>query len=121
MAMYDQRAYSRGGHFDGQVLVSTDGDTWAPADVSDISSGGLKLHSNAEYGEGEALWFDICLQSFLSEFEIKTMGVVCRKAPAGGAFQYGIAFKGLSRDKQIQIDENVRNDRPVTGKGYEAD
>lgn len=106
--MYDQRAYSRGSHFDGQALVSADGDNWQPADVSDVSSGGLRFTSTAEYAQGDTLWFDLILQSFLTQFEVKTLGEVRRKTAGDGVFDYGIAFRGLSPEKKIQIDENIR-------------
>ena len=121
MSTSDQRAYSRGSHLNGRVSVSQDGDEWGNADVSDVSSGGLKLFTTAEYAVGDVLWFDIVLQSFMSEFEVRTKGEIRRKVPYGSGYNYGIAFKGLTPDKKIQIDENVRNDRPVEGNEYEVD
>ena len=119
--MYNQRAYNRGSHFNGEAQVSSDGDNWQQADVSDISSGGLMFCSPTEYAVGDRLWFDLVIRGFLSKFEVKSLGEVRRKIEHGKVFDYGIAFKGLSPEKKIQIDENVRNDRPVTGDGYEVD
>jgi hypothetical protein len=121
MAMYDQRAYARGSHFNGSVQVSADGETWQPAEVSDVSSGGLKFRSVTDYPEGATLWFDLVLEGFLSRFEVKTEGRIRRKAVHGSVFRYGIAFRDLSPATKIQIDENIRGDRPITGDGYEAD
>ena len=119
--MYEQRNYARGGHFNGTASVSADGETWCRADIEDVSSGGLKLRSETAYNEGDVLWFDIVLQGFLSEFEVKAKGQVCHRQPFADKYIYGIAFMGLSREKQIQIDLNVQNDRPIAGAGYEAD
>lgn len=119
--MDNKRAYQRGGHFNGRAKVSQDGRHWEAADVVDVSSGGLKLRTAAEYAEGDMLWFDLVLSGFLSEMNVKTMGEVRRKSPYAGKYQYGIRFKGLSQEKIVQIDENIKNDRPVSGGSYEAD
>lgn len=119
--MDNKRAYQRGSHFNGRVRISKDGETWHHANVGDVSSGGLKLYSSVDYSEGEILWFDMVLEGFLTEIKVQTQGEVRRKSPYAGKYQYGIRFKGISPAKAVQIDENVRNDRPVSGGSYEAD
>jgi hypothetical protein len=119
--MDNRRAYRRSSHFNGRAMVSQDGKHWAPADVTDVSSGGLRLSSSVEYKEGDLLWFDLFLEGFLSEIEVQTMGEVRRKSSHAGRFGYGIRFKGLSLEKAIRIDENVRKDRPISGGSYEPD
>lgn len=117
----NQRLYQRGSHWGGRAKVSANGENWQNAEVADVSSGGLKFFSGVEYAEGDVLWFDLVLEGFLSEIAVKARGEVRRKIPYGGRFQYGIRFKDLSPEKKIQIDENIRNDRPVAGGTYEAD
>lgn len=116
MQEYNKRDYSRASHFGCDVRVSTDKMRWQNADVTDISSGGLKLMTETEYAAGTELWFDLRINGFMSEFTVQVKGIVRHQAPYRGKYQYGIQFVGLSPDLKIRIDENVHNDRPV-GRG----
>ncbi len=118
---YNQRAYSRGQHFAYDGTVSVDGETWEKADISDLSSGGLKLVTKANHTQGDELWFDLVIYGFMSEFQVKVPGKICRKTDVAGKYQYGIEFIGLSQDTKIRIDANVHNDRPVEKKEYKRE
>ena len=118
---YNQRAYSRGNHFEYDGAVSVDSEVWEKADISDLSSGGLKLITTADHKQGDVLWFDLVIYGFMSEFGIKVPGKVCRRAELSGKYQYGIEFMDLSQDIKIRIDANVHNDRPVEKKEYMKD
>lgn len=121
MDTYNQRAYSRGQHLNCDARVSRDGTSWVPADIHNVSSGGLKLDSPTEYQKGEVLWFDLVFHGFLSDFEVKAQGEIRHVSQYGASYHYGVAFIGLSPDTKIRIDENVKLDRPVSGGSYHAD
>lgn len=121
MDEYDKRSYSRASHIDCDVKVSQDKAKWRDANVSDLSSGGLKLKTHVEYEEGSVLWFDLCLNGFMSEFEVMVKGIVRHKSRGQTRFHYGIQFVELSPDIKIRIDENVHLDRPVEGGLYNND
>lgn len=115
---FNRRSYSRGSHFNCTVHVSLDGIKWHHARASDLSSGGLKLASTVDYEAGQTLWFDLVIESFLSEFKCKTKGIVRRKQVFPNDNMYGIQFMDISDDIRIRIDENVRADRPISGNPY---
>jgi hypothetical protein len=117
-----KRDYARGSHFNLTAKVTSDKIRWRKAGVGNLSSGGMELHSAIKYDVGETLWFDVTINTFLSEFTVKTQGIVRRvRDGAEGTFICGIQFVGLSQDIKIRIDENVQNDRPVSGGLYSAD
>jgi Tfp pilus assembly protein PilZ len=114
-----QRVYARGDHFSTEVKVSRDGFQWKKAMAGELSSGGLSLFTKNEYQVGDELWFDLKVSGFMSEFEVKTQGCIRRKnRTEEGAFEYGVSFIGLSQELKIRIDENVHNDRPISGGSY---
>lgn len=117
----DKRHYQRSGHFECAARISEDGNKWFDAVVHDLSSGGLSFLHEKEYQKGDVLWFDILVQGFFSEFDVKTRGKVCRAYSSGNQFGHGIAFIGLSEDIKIRIDENVKRDRPIGQNPYMKD
>lgn len=121
MDEYNQREYSRASHFGFEVLVCKDKANWHEARVSDLSSGGLKLHTHKDYEQGETLWFDLIIHGFMSEFTVVVQGSIQRKTKEKKDFVYGIKFLNLSQDIKIRIDENVHNDRPIGKTRYEND
>lgn len=118
---YNRRKYQRGTHFNLTVGVSLDNLKWYKARASDLSSGGLSLLSEHDYSIGDTMWFDLRIEGFLSEFEVKTKGTVRRKEHFANENVYGIEFIGLPPDIKIRIDESVRADRPVEHGSYEID
>lgn len=118
MSEFDRRIYQRGSHFYTVANISSDGQSWQPAEVYDVSSGGLKLHTGLEFHAGDILWLDMTLHGFFSEFEVKTQCVVRRKLTDDDKHVYGLSFKDLSQDIKIRIDENVIKDRPVSQDPY---
>ena len=119
--MDNQRLYQRGNHWDGRAKVSRDARCWERVYVVDVSSGGMHFCVETEFEKGESIWVDLTLGGFFSEIDIKVKGIIRRKASRGKNFCYGLAFVELAAEKQVQIDENIRNDRPVEGGGYEVD
>lgn len=121
--MYGQerRVYQRGSHFNIDARVSDDGQNWKEAHISDLSSGGLQLHTDSLLQKGDMLWFDLVIHGFFSEFEIKVKGIIRREIKGDSQHLYGVSFMDLSPDQKIRIDENVLNDRPVGGAPYMMD
>lgn len=121
MYQENRRAYQRGLHFHIDAKISTDGIIWTEAFISDLSSGGLQLHSDTCYQKDDILWFDLMIQGFFTEFEVKVKGIVRREHMREKQHIYGISFLDLSPELKIRIDENVMNDRPVGGASYLSD
>jgi hypothetical protein len=103
----DRRTYRRDACYLTDAKVSLDGMIWHAATVYDISAGGLKFQSNIMFDKGEDLWFDLAVPEFLSKQEMKVRGELCRQDYENGMFVYGVAFKDLSKDVVIGIDENI--------------
>lgn len=121
MDAFDRRTYQRGGHFVTIANISADDQNWQTADVYDISSGGLQLHTDLELSVNDVLWIDMTIHGFFTEFDVKTQIVVRRKLGRDDKNVYGVSFKGLSQDIKIRIDENIIKDRPVSQDSYTPD
>ncbi len=109
MQQNEKRVYQRGDHFHCTAKISEDGKKWVKVKIEDMSSGGLLLKSEKEYQKGDTLWFDVFIEGFFSEFNVKTQGEVRRVQHTGTEYAHGIAFIGMDKDTKIRIDENVQS------------
>lgn len=121
MSIYNQRFYQRGSHFHTIANISIDQTNWQEAEVYDISSSGLQLHTDLTFEVGDIIWLDMMLHGFFSEFEVKSPCIVRRKLGRDNKNIYGVSFKDLSQDIRIRIDENIIKDRPVSHDAYTPD
>ena len=121
MDLYDKRSYQRGEHFYIDARVSRDQIRWRKAIINNLSSGGLQLMTDESFAVGDKLWFDLTIQGFFSEFDMKVNGEIRNEKKIDGKNAYGVVFLNLSHDKKILIDENIKNDRPVGGAPYNYD
>jgi len=117
----DKRAHQRGAHFHIAAKISRDRKRWKEAEIDNLSSGGLQLHTDDIFNPGDTLWFDLHIQGFFSEIQIKVQGLIRRKEVKDQRHVYGVSFNGLSQDLGIFIDENIQNDRPIGGSPYLLD
>ena len=118
MQEYDMRRYGRGKHFICTAKVSTDCSGWKSTLVNDISSGGLNFVHLLEYMVGDVLWIEMYIEGFFSAFNFLVQGRIRHKTPSGEGFIYGVEFLDLPHSIKVQIDLNVREDRPVSGEPY---
>lgn len=121
MDSFDRRTYQRGSHFYTVANISADGQNWQTAEVYDVSSSGLQIHSDHTLHVGDVLWIDMMIHGFFTEFQVKTQCVVRRKIDGEEKNVYGVSFKDLSQDIRIRIDENIIKDRPVSQNLYTPD
>ncbi len=121
MQQYNRRNYQRGKHLHCNVEVSSDNKIWYKANTTDVSSGGLSLQTTQVYEVGDSLQFSLEVESFLSQFTVKTEGKVRRKEIFAKEYIYGIEFINLHQDIKIRIDESVLADRPIGRETYEND
>jgi len=117
----DKRLYQRGEHFHSAAKVSRDNRVWKSVEINDLSSGGMSVIAKEKYNVGEKLFFDLEIQGFFSQFEIECEGIIKNERHTHDNQIYGVVFTGLSPDKKILIDENIKKDRPVGGNPYSVD
>ncbi len=117
--MHNKRAYKRSNHLVCDARMKEMNGTWQKIDVTDLSSGGAKLHTSNELEQNQSLEIDINVNGFFSEFRVQTMAEVRSKIVLkDGDFQYGVVFIGMEQNMKIHIDENVHKDMPVAGNSY---
>lgn len=84
-----------------------------PFQVMDISSGGVKFHTDRRLPQGTrmAFWFDY----FDLEFRVRA-DVAWSKLLEDGCWEHGARFVELTRAEQAVIDEYVRELEEVTSE-----
>jgi N-methylhydantoinase A/oxoprolinase/acetone carboxylase beta subunit len=121
METNERRSYQRD-EINCDASVSADKENWAAVFVSDLSSSGLQMRVDREFDVGAALWFNVTLYGFSSEFEVMAQGVVRRKRHVKHYYIYGVSFRGLPIDAKIRIDEMIaymrRNAKPDGRSDY---
>jgi hypothetical protein len=106
----NSRAYVRDVDFYTEALVSKDEKYWRDITVTDLSAGGLKFFvEDSEYKVGDTLWFRVSVRTFagLADHNVYAKGVVKRDFHAQDGDEYGVAFKDLSPEMSIRIDEII--------------
>jgi len=117
----ERRHYQRSDHFNIVAKMSRDGRRWKKVFIHNISSGGFQFSTDDKFEPDDEMWFDLSVQGFFSEFQIKCKGRVQNVKIQEGRFIYGVNFMHLSPDIKILIDENIKSDRPIGGDPYLSD
>ena len=107
----DRRMYQRA-PLDSDARISADGAVWRPIEVTDLSSGGLRMRSQSEYRAGDRLFFEITLYGLSTECEFKAEGVIKNIDKAEPYYFYGVSFLNLPVVVKIDIDEIITHTRP---------
>lgn len=105
----DSRKYQRSDNLVCEVAVNVDGVQWLPAELCDISAGGLKFCSGTDFHINDKLSIDLTVYNMLSEFDIKLGGSVIRMSSEGVTPSYVVKLEDVNKYTQVQLDELVRN------------
>lgn len=104
----EKRSYIREEQFYSKFKISKDQKHWQDGKIFDLSAGGLKFYAVGDFKIGDTLWFDITIHYLVFQSKMRLEGEIRREENhQNHETLYGVAFKNLSPEMGIQIDEII--------------
>ena len=90
-------------------VICKDKNDCALAAVEDISAGGMKVTTGANYEVDSKVAIEFEVTGRLTAFHMKLEGVIIRKETVDNQYSYGIKFKNMTNEQYVQLDELIRS------------
>lgn len=102
----NNRKHTRYGNPVGLFNITTDKKSWYEIGVDDISAGGMKFSTPANFEVNDNVYAVLMLRNKIKDNMLNLNGVITRKeTPYEGMNSYGLKFEGIGQNELAHISE----------------
>ena len=102
----NNRKHTRYGNPVGLFNITTDKKNWYEIGVDDISAGGMKFSTSANFEVNDNVYAVLMLRNKIKDNMLNLNGVITRKeTPYEGMNSYGLKFEGIGQNELAHISE----------------